>query len=65
MTAQADYVVYRSGGGRAVIAAATLGTGMTMLDGTVVNVALRTMGEQLDASLADRKSTRLNSSHPV
>ncbi len=52
MTAQADYVVYRSGGGRSVIAAATLGTGMTMLDGTVVNVALRTMGEQLDASLA-------------
>ncbi len=52
MTAQADYVVYRSGGGRAVIAAATLGTGMTMLDGTVVNVALRTIGEQLDASLA-------------
>ncbi|MGB6021631.1 MAG: MFS transporter [Ornithinimicrobium sp.] len=53
MSAQADYVVYRSGGGRAVIAAATLGTGMTMLDGTVVNVALRTMGEQLDASLAE------------
>ncbi|MGC1207040.1 MAG: MFS transporter [Ornithinimicrobium sp.] len=52
MTAQADYVVYRSGGGRAVIAAATLGTGMTMLDGTVVNVALRTIGEELDASLA-------------
>ncbi|MGB3762117.1 MAG: MFS transporter [Ornithinimicrobium sp.] len=52
MSAQADYVVYRSGGGRAVIAAATLGAGMTMLDGTVVNVALRTMGEQLDASLA-------------
>ena len=38
--------------GRAVIAAATLGSGMTMLDGTVVNVALRTIGEDLDASLA-------------
>ncbi len=52
MTAQADYVAYHSSGGRAVIAAATLGTGMTMLDGTVVNVALRTIGEQLGASLA-------------
>ena len=35
-----------------MIAAATLGSGMTLLDGTVVNVALRTMGEDLDASLA-------------
>jgi EmrB/QacA subfamily drug resistance transporter len=38
--------------GRAVIAAATLGSGLTMLDGTVVNVALRRMGTDLDASLA-------------
>ena len=38
--------------GRAVIAAATLGSGMTLLDGTVVNVALRTIGEDLDADLA-------------
>lgn len=52
MSAQADYVVYHSGPGRAVIAAATLGSGMIMLDGTVVNVALRTMGADLDASLA-------------
>ena len=37
---------------RGVIAAATLGSGMTQLDGTVVNVALRTMGEDLDASLS-------------
>jgi len=37
--------------GRAVIAAATLGSGMAMLDGTVVNVALRTIGERLGASL--------------
>jgi EmrB/QacA subfamily drug resistance transporter len=37
--------------GRAVIAAATLGSGLTMLDGTVVNVALRRMGSDLDASL--------------
>jgi len=39
--------------GRAVIVAATLGSGMTLLDGTVVNVALRTIGEDLDASLAE------------
>ena len=38
--------------GRAVIAAATLGSGMAMLDGTVVNVALRTIGRDLGASLA-------------
>jgi EmrB/QacA subfamily drug resistance transporter len=37
---------------RGVVAAATLGSGMTLLDGTVVNVALRTMGEDLDATLA-------------
>src|SRR3954447_9372053 len=39
--------------GRAVIAAATLGSGMAMLDGTVVNVALRTIGKDLSASLAE------------
>jgi EmrB/QacA subfamily drug resistance transporter len=38
--------------GRAVVVAATLGSGIAMLDGTVVNVALRTIGEDLDASLA-------------
>ncbi|SFC52239.1 drug resistance transporter, EmrB/QacA subfamily [Nocardioides terrae] len=38
--------------GRAVVAAATLGSGMAMLDGTVVNVALRTIGKDLHASLA-------------
>ncbi|WP_246210462.1 MFS transporter [Nocardioides piscis] len=38
--------------GRAVIAAAVLGSGMTWLDATVVNVALRSIGEDLDASLA-------------
>ncbi len=46
------YVDYRSTAGRAVVAAAVLGSGMTMLDGTVVNVALRTIGTDLDASLA-------------
>jgi EmrB/QacA subfamily drug resistance transporter len=39
--------------GRAVVAAATLGSGMSLLDGTVVNVALRTIGEDLDADLAE------------
>jgi EmrB/QacA subfamily drug resistance transporter len=39
--------------GRAVVAAATLGSGMAFLDGTVVNVALRSIGEDLDASLAE------------
>jgi EmrB/QacA subfamily drug resistance transporter len=38
--------------GRAVIAAATLGSGIAFLDGTVVNVALKSIGEDLDASLA-------------
>ncbi len=41
-----------TGGGRAVIAAAALGSGIAFLDGTVVNVALRTIGEDLDASLS-------------
>jgi EmrB/QacA subfamily drug resistance transporter len=38
--------------GRAVVAAATLGSGLTLLDGTVVNIALRTIGEDLDADLS-------------
>ena len=42
-----------TGAGRAVVAAAALGSGMTMLDGTVVNVALKTIGRDLDASLAE------------
>jgi EmrB/QacA subfamily drug resistance transporter len=39
--------------GRAVIAAAALGSGIAFLDGFVVNVALKTIGEDLDASLAE------------
>jgi EmrB/QacA subfamily drug resistance transporter len=38
--------------GRAVVGAAALGSGLTFLDGTVVNIALKTIGEDLDASLA-------------
>ena len=37
---------------RGIVAAATLGSGLTLLDGTVVSVALRTMGTDLDASLS-------------
>jgi EmrB/QacA subfamily drug resistance transporter len=43
---------YSSTAGRGVITAAVLGSGMAMLDGTVVNVALKTIGKDLDASLA-------------
>ncbi|OYO14541.1 MFS transporter [Enemella evansiae] len=39
--------------GRWVLAAATLGSGMALLDSTVVNVALRRIGEDLDAGLSD------------
>jgi EmrB/QacA subfamily drug resistance transporter len=45
-------VEYASAAGRGVVLATTLGSGMVMLDGTVVNVALKTMGRDLDASLA-------------
>ena len=47
------YVGYSSPQGRAVVAAAVLGSGLTFLDGTVVNIALRTIGDDLDASLAE------------
>lgn len=36
-----------------MITAAALGSGIAFLDGTVVNVALKTIGEDLDASLAE------------
>jgi EmrB/QacA subfamily drug resistance transporter len=38
--------------GRGVLTAAVLGSGMALLDSTIVNVALRSIGEDLDASLA-------------
>jgi EmrB/QacA subfamily drug resistance transporter len=38
--------------GRWVLAAAVLGSGMAMLDGTVVNIALRNVGQDLGASIA-------------
>ena len=49
----AGTVSYSSTTGRGVILAAVLGSGMVMLDGTVVNVALRTIGTDLDASLPE------------
>lgn len=38
--------------GRWVLAAAVLGSGMAMLDGTVVNIALRSVGDDLGATVA-------------
>ena len=45
-------VEYSSAAGRGIVLATTLGSGMVLLDGTVVNVALRTIGHDLGASLA-------------
>jgi EmrB/QacA subfamily drug resistance transporter len=39
--------------GRLIVIAAVLGSGMALLDGTVVNVALVPIGAELDASLAE------------
>lgn len=44
---------YGSPAGRWLLTAAVLGQGMALLDGTVVNVALRSIGRDLDASLAE------------
>ncbi|HEY3629364.1 MAG TPA: MFS transporter, partial [Jatrophihabitantaceae bacterium] len=44
-------VVYRSAQGRWVLLATILGSGMAQLDGTVVNVALPRIGEDLHAGL--------------
>lgn len=46
-------VTLRSRTGRAVLGAAVLGSGMALLDGTVVNVALVRIGNDLGASLQD------------
>ncbi|MGW5240839.1 MFS transporter [Monashia sp. NPDC004114] len=46
-------IAMRSRTGRFVIAAAVLGSGMAMLDGTVVNVALVRLGEDLHAGMSD------------
>ncbi|WP_237768090.1 MFS transporter [Serinicoccus sp. CNJ-927] len=48
---QGGYLDRRSPRGRAMLAAVTLGSGVAILDGSIVNVALRTIGESLSASL--------------
>ncbi|GGL36705.1 MFS transporter [Phycicoccus endophyticus] len=48
----ADHLDRRSARGRAVLAGLVLGTGVAILDGSVVTVALRTIGTDLGASLA-------------
>ena len=46
-------VALRSATGRWIVLAAVLGSGMALLDGTVVNVAVKPIGEDLDAELTD------------
>ncbi|WP_377638842.1 MFS transporter [Oryzobacter terrae] len=52
MTEAPAFLDRRSVQGRRALAGLTLGSGVAILDGSVVNVALRTMGRDLDASLA-------------
>lgn len=47
-----EFVRLRSRRGRAILIAMALGSGMAFLDGTVVNVALPTIGRDFDAVLA-------------
>jgi EmrB/QacA subfamily drug resistance transporter len=51
--AEADLLALRSKRGRLTLATVIIGSGIAMLDGTVVNIAAKTIGEDLDASLAD------------
>jgi EmrB/QacA subfamily drug resistance transporter len=46
-------VALSSPAGRWLVVAAVLGSGMALLDGTVVNVAVKPIGDQLGASLGD------------
>ncbi|WP_392543980.1 MFS transporter [Oryzobacter telluris] len=52
MSEAPEVVDRRSTRGRLMLAGLTLGSGVAILDGSVVNVALRSMGRDLDASLA-------------
>lgn len=52
MTAGPEPVRLKDSVGRWVLLATVLGSGMAMLDGTVVNVALPALAEDLDASMA-------------
>ncbi|MCA2222371.1 MFS transporter [Nonomuraea aurantiaca] len=49
---QDDHVALKSARGRWILAATVLGSGMAMLDSTVVNVALPFLGADLDADMA-------------
>ncbi len=48
-SAESEGIAYGTGPGRWVLAIAVLGSGIVFLDGTVVNVALPSIGEDLDA----------------
>lgn len=48
-----DLVRLKTAAGRWIVLAAVLGSGMALLDGTVVNVAVKPIGEDLDADLAE------------
>ncbi len=48
----ADLLDRRTTRGRGALAAVTLGSGMALLDGTVVNIAIRPIGVDLGASMA-------------
>src|SRR5882757_3391401 len=49
---EADRIAFGTARARWVLAATALGSGMAFLDGTVVNVALPAMGEDLGAGIA-------------
>ena len=51
-TSAPEYLARESTRGRMMLAGVTLGSGVAILDGSVVNVALRTLGQDLGASLA-------------
>lgn len=53
MADAAGQVALRSRRGRLTLATVTLGSGIALLDGSVVNIALRTIGTDLGADLAD------------
>ncbi len=46
-------IAVKSAAGRWIVFAAVLGSGMALLDGTVVNVAVKVIGEDLDAQMTD------------
>lgn len=52
MTEAPAFLDLRSARGRRMLTGLTLGSGVAILDGSVVNVALRAIGRDLDASLA-------------